>query len=208
MHCTLCIIINFVLDMKKLLSVILFVIALAAFVSCGNDRRVEAVLNDADTLMFSRPDSAVAMLDSLDLGMASRFQRARHALLLTKAREKAYRPTDRLDSLISLAVTEFRGRGDSLETQALFYRGVLLNNRRDYSAALISLMDAVDRAAETGDDFYRAMAYREQADVYSRLYSERPRYNAPTARFNIFSAPASPCMHFTKKLMSPTLSFG
>ncbi len=200
MHCALCIIINFVLDMKKLLSVILFVIALAAFVSCGNDRRVDAVLNDADTLMFSRPDSAVAMLDSLDLGMASRFQRARHALLLTKAREKAYRPTDRLDSLISLAVTEFRGRGDSLETQALFYRGVLLNNRRDYSAALISLMDAVDRAAETGDDFYRAMAYREQADVYSRLYSERPRYECADSAVQYFQRAGKPLHALYEKI--------
>ena len=161
--------------MKKLLSFILSLFTLVAFWSCGGDRRVDAVLDDADTLMFSRPDSATAMLGGLDLGSASTFQRARHALLFTKACSKAYRPaTD--DSLISFAVDQFRGRGDSLETQALFYRGFVLNSRRDYSNALISLMEAADRAADLGDDFYRAMAYREQADVYSRLYSELPRY--------------------------------
>lgn len=172
MHCELCIVHYYYLCVRyeKILSVIIFSLSLLVFGSCG-DRRVDAVLNDADTLMFSRPDSAVAMLDSLDLSSASRFQRARHALLLTKACSKNNcRVAD--DSLISLAVNEFSGRADSLETQAIFYRGYVLNNRRDYSSALISLMEAVDRAAETGDEFYRAMAYREQADIYSSLFVE------------------------------------
>ncbi len=185
MHCELCIVHYYYLCVRyeKILSVIIFSLSLLVFGSCG-DRRVDAVLNDADTLMFSRPDSAVAMLDSLDLSSASRFQRARHALLLTKACSKNNcRVAD--DSLISLAVNEFSGRADSLETQAIFYRGYVLNNRRDYSSALISLMEAVDRAAETGDEFYRAMAYREQADIYYSLlaHSKRCELSLLAARY-------------------------
>ena len=46
-------------------------------------------------------------------------------------------------------------------------------------------MEAVDRAAETGDEFYRAMAYREQADIYYSLlaHSKRCELSLLAARY-------------------------
>ena len=148
--------------------------------SCGGDRRVDTVLTSVDSLVFTAPDSAVRLLDSLTLDCASSAQLDRHALLTAKAREKAgiIVRDDTPDSMLSrsidalgVAADHFRGRGDSLEVQTLFYRGVLLGYRGDYSEALVSLMEAADRAAETGDNFYRAMSYREQVKVYTYLYA-------------------------------------
>ena len=155
-----------------------FITVLAA--CTGQHRRVDTVLASADCLVFTAPDSAVRLLDSLTLDCASSAQLDRHALLTAKAREKAgiIVRDDTPDSMLSrsidalgVAADHFRGRGDSLEVQTLFYRGVLLGYRGDYSEALVSLMEAADRAAETGDNFYRAMSYREQVKVYTYLYA-------------------------------------
>ena len=137
--------------------------------ACVGDNRVNETLQTADRLIFVAQDSAVIMLDNLDLDHASRAQRARHALLLTKAREKAnITVTD--DSLIAIAADYYRGCGDSLEVQSLFYHGVILGYRDDYPRALLSLIQAADLADAIGDDFYRAMACREQVGVYTKLY--------------------------------------
>lgn len=152
--------------------------------SCARDRAISDTLADADRLIFEAPDSAVAILDSIRLDNASDFQLARYSLLLAKAREKAGivvtdTPADSVlsSSIESLsdAAGQFRNRGDSLEAQTLFYRGVLLGYRGDYSEALISLMESADISKNTGDHFYLAMAYREQADIYSRLLAHKKR---------------------------------
>lgn len=148
--------------------------------SCARDRAISDTLAHADRLIFEAPDSAVAILDSIRLDNASGFQLARHSLLLAKAREKAGivvtdTPADSVlsSSIESLsdAAWQFRNRGDSLEAQTLFYLGVLLGYRGDYSEALISLMESADISKNTGDHFYLAMAYREQADIYTDLYA-------------------------------------
>lgn len=108
----------------KLLPVIsVLLLSVALCVSCGPDRRIDAVLSAADSLVFAAPDSAVALLESLDASRGSDDQIDRHALLLAKAREKAYVTVSDAtpDSLLSRsiaslarAVRHFRGRGDSL----------------------------------------------------------------------------------------------
>ena len=179
------------------ISLIFFTLLLTA---CIGGNRVSEALQTADKLIFVAPDSAVIMLDSLDLDHASRAQRAHHALLLTKAREKAnITVTD--DSLIAVAADYYRGHGDSLEVQSLFYHGVILGYRGDYSKALIALMEAADRAATNGDDFYRAMAYREQADNYNQLHSitKRAEYAELAAKY--FDKSNKPLHALREKLM-------
>lgn len=105
----------------KISAHILFLASLLLLlVACGGSSRVNEVLQAADELIFATPDSAVAVLDSLDLTDASRAQRARHALLLTKARKKAYIDIPD-DSLINIAANYYRDHGDSLEVQSLYY---------------------------------------------------------------------------------------
>ncbi len=147
--------------------IILFCFLLGA---CQNDTHLHRVLDEADRVVMTDPDSAVVMLGQLDLSRAAASQRAHHALLLTKARHKAHIvETD--DSLIRIASDYYRGSGDSLETQSLFYNGVILRYAKQYPEALLYLMEAADRATENADDFYRGMACREQASIYNELYN-------------------------------------
>lgn len=153
--------------MRMMPVIILFCFLLGA---CQNDTHLHRVLDEADRVVMTDPDSAVVMLGQLDLSKAAASQRAHHALLLTKARHKAHIvETD--DSLIRIASDYYRGSGDSLETQSLFYNGVILRYAKQYPEALLYLMEAADRATENADDFYRGMACREQASIYNELYN-------------------------------------
>ncbi len=153
--------------MKRLPIVILYLTLVLA--ACSHDSHVQTVLDDADRLMFSRPDSAATMLDSLDVSRASESQKARRALLLTMAQVKSHLVvTD--TSRINLAVRYYSGRGDSLEMQSLFYQGVVLKYIGNNNDALLALTKAADIANDLGDNFYYGLANREQAGVYTDLY--------------------------------------
>lgn len=140
-------------------------------VACSSDKSTHDALREADRLISVMPDSAISILEAVDSREADKETQAWHALLLAKANEKAFRRFHN-DSLTSMAAEYFRGRGDSLEIQALYYNGVIQGYNKDYANALISLIEAVGRAEAAGDDFYRAMAYREQADIYRSLMVE------------------------------------
>ena len=194
----------------KFLPLIIILLWAGLMASCGGDRRVDTVLTSVDSLVFTAPDSAVRLLDSLTLDCASSAQLDRHALLTAKAREKAgiIVRDDTPDSMLSrsidalgVAADHFRGRGDSLEVQTLFYRGVLLGYRGDYSEALVSLMEAADRAAETDDNFYRAMSYSRQADTYNRLYSVAKRAEMAKLSAKYFLLAGRPLYALREKMM-------
>lgn len=99
---------SFLCIVKYLSFIVIALSLLLLAASCGSDKRVDDALQAADELIFVAPDSALIMLDSLNLTDASHAQRARHALLLTKAREKANIVISD-DSLINIAVDYYRG---------------------------------------------------------------------------------------------------
>ncbi|MDE6715679.1 MAG: hypothetical protein K2J74_04265, partial [Muribaculaceae bacterium] len=154
--------------MKKAI-VLIFIIALMA-AGCSHRNARESLLK-ADRLVNEQPDSALKILEQLDVIDADRETQAWHALLLAKANEKALKRFYN-DSLTTMAADYFRGRGDSLEIQSLYYNGVIHGYNKDYADALISLIEAAKKAHAAGDDFYCGIAYREQADIYSSLMVE------------------------------------
>lgn len=154
--------------MKTTIALTLTMVLMA--VGCGH-RNARESLRQADRLVSERPDSALKILEALDIRDADQETQAWHALLLAKANEKALKRFHN-DSLTEMAAEYFRGRGDSLEIQALYYNGVIHGYNKDYASALISLIEAAKKANAAGDDFYCGMAYREQADIYRSLLVE------------------------------------
>src|SRR5574344_1860566 len=86
-------------------------------------------LRAADSLMDTRPDSALAILSSISSdSLPDAGNRAFFALLITQARYKNMIPL-RSDSLSSSAVSYFRYRGNQeLYTRALIYEGAALQD--------------------------------------------------------------------------------
>ena len=89
--------------MKKR-TIALIAILAALLTACTGKTDYNTTLVQADSLMASRPDSALHMLQGISTkSLSTKADRAYHALLLTQARDKNYiRQTD--DSLIQVAV--------------------------------------------------------------------------------------------------------
>lgn len=154
--------------MKASVRIMLICCFAAIFVAaaCGRSN-FEARVQQAEALMDSAPDSALAIAESLRPD--SRAERARTALLLTKARYKAYVPlTD--DSLIALAADFYAGHNDSLETQALFFLGETYRTLSNYGEAIIFAQEAEEIAHKCNDYFYEGQSQRLLADIYRLNY--------------------------------------
>lgn len=72
-------------------SAISLLLILLAFAGCNRNKETEDKMNMADSLMTSRPDSALAILSKIDTTLlSSRELRARYALLKSMALDKNY----------------------------------------------------------------------------------------------------------------------
>ncbi len=141
--------------MRRLLyTIIVLCIAICA---CQRKSAVGDGLNRADSLInVSLADSALAVLDSLDLTDADDEMRAHHALLTSKATSMAFPRKKFDDSLLILAADYYAGRGDSLDLQAQFLLGMYLGwgmpaISKDYNHTLLALKRALDIAHRLND---------------------------------------------------------
>ncbi len=142
-----------------------------ALAGCGR-REPDSRLLRADSLMWSRPDSALALIDSIDEStLRGNDDRALRALLLTQARHKNnIFETD--DSLIQTAVKYYDDHGpDSCIMLAHFYRAVVLNNAKNNHDALIEALQTYEFARVVGNDYWLARVYELMGDMYYDCYN-------------------------------------
>ena len=106
---------------KVLVPMLVFAVAVAG---CG--RREMARLDDIESYVQARPDSALAQLRALDPhSLRSRRARARHSLLHAMALDKCYIDVTS-DSIIAPAARYYRRHGSADEKmKALYYEGVV-----------------------------------------------------------------------------------
>ena len=143
--------------MRKPVIVIFILLLLEAVSGCTSPVRRQ--LDRAEAIMESAPDSALAILDSIDTASLTRASdRALYALLQTQGRIKTYEVlTD--DSLISTAVSYYEDHGpDSNLMKSLFYQGEILTNNREFSKAIIPSMRAREMAISADNPYWHAKA--------------------------------------------------
>ncbi len=163
--------------MRLLLFPIIFLMVINALWSCsGND--YDPRLLRAERVIFERPDSSISILDSISISDFDRqSDRALYAMLVTEALEKLHlRPTD--DSLIAIA-TDYYDHHKDVERQVIshYYRGITQFNCERYSPAIVSLFQARELAGKAGLDFWRGMAARGIADIYSETFNSAEDLN-------------------------------
>lgn len=128
----------------------------------------------AASLLESRPDSALTLLDSITPSALPASVAARYALLRSAALDKAGMPIAD-DSLIRSAARYYSGRGDSLEVKSQFYLGVALRTTGTPDDALYHLTRAHNTALQASTPFYAAMAAREIASIYGAFSMPKER---------------------------------
>ncbi|MBR3647333.1 MAG: hypothetical protein IKN59_02965 [Paludibacteraceae bacterium] len=160
-----------------------FLLILCLLAACGDDARIATVLNRADSLMNSRPDSALTLLDSaLHTGDASDRQTARLRLRRLNAINK-------LDTVFTEAhvaqaselVTHFDRHGTPNERMLAHYLlGRTYADAGQAPQAIQSYLEAAECADTTSVDCdYRQLCfvYSQMGDLFYRqnLYHESLR---------------------------------
>lgn len=153
--------------MKYYLLYVYCIFVLLGSSSCHRD--ADQQLSLADGLMWSRPDSALSILESLNIDKADVKANAWHTLMMAKAKTKLHR-TIKEDSLLSKSIEYYVGKNDSLEIQSKFYYGMQLSQVKNYDQALIQLTLAYDLANQEGDYLYKGLAARELNTIYNHLF--------------------------------------
>ena len=146
---------------------------LSLFLSVGcSSWRVNETLKDIESFIMERPDSALAVLDSIDRTLLKTDRhKAHHALLHAMALDKNYIDVDD-DSLASIAVRYYSKKGpEKYEARSLYYLGLSYYYAQDYKKAILEFTKA-ENVAERSDSLYLGMTKDIKATIYSATHND------------------------------------
>ena len=133
---------------------------------------VNRTLQDVDSYIMTRPDSALTVLEGMSRDvLRTERQRAHHALLHAMALDKNYIDVSE-DSIASVAVNYYSRKGPmKYRARAYYYLGLAYYYQQDYDRAILEFTKA-EKAAEGSDSLYWGMTKSIQADAYNQTYND------------------------------------
>lgn len=165
----------------------LFYMFLAVILTGCTTIEVRNVLNDVETYIAERPDSALAVIESMDTtDLNTRGLRAHHALLHAMALDKNYIDvTD--DSLAMKAVNYYQKHGSRKNyARSLYYLALSYYYDKKYDKSIIELAKA-EPVAAVADSLYLGFVKVLQASVYSKNYNEIAELEALEKALEIYT---------------------
>lgn len=164
--------------MNKWIKVLVpMLVCAVAVAGCG--RREMARLDDIESYVQARPDSALAQLRALDPhSLRSLRARARHSLLHAMALDKCYIDVTS-DSIIAPAARYYRRHGTTDDKfKAFYYLGRTKANAGSFSEASKTFTEALGLSKRINDKRYLGLLYQHLANVNNRTgnYSEALAY--------------------------------
>ena len=168
--------------MIRTLEYILCCLLTLSFTGCQDRKGTAAVLKEAESLMYTRPDSALQILKTISQPEKLTGQeQADYALLLTQARSRN-RITTTSDSLIRIASDYYQDSNDKArKAKAFLYLGDVYMDMQNH----VEAMKALKQAEEVQDN----AEARTQSLVYSKLgYLNRESANYERASFYLRKA--------------------
>lgn len=140
-------------------------------VSCDN-RQTKSLLQDVETYIQERPDSALRVLRKVDsLTLNTKSLRARYSLLFAMALDKNYIDTTAL-SILEPTVAYYERLGSPQDKMlSCYYLGRIYANRKDYPNAVIYYLQALRESSE--DDYYhRGLIFEAATDAYNASFND------------------------------------
>lgn len=173
--------------MNKLFFRIGFVVCvLFSMLSCGVSE-MKNRLKDVESYIMEHPDSALAVLDSMDRTLLTTDRlKAHHALLHAMALDKNYIDvTD--DSLASVALDYYSRKGPKkYEARSRYYLGLSYFYAGDLSKAILEFTRA-EEVSEMSDSLYLAMIKTIQGHVYIQTHNDVEALNCYKKSYDLFS---------------------
>lgn len=157
--------------LRHYLSLISISVAALLLVSCAS-RQTAATLNELETYIQQRPDSALATILAIDTTtLTTRSLRAHYALLHAMAIDKNW--IDTTDVNVVMPAVEYYERHGSADQKmkAYYYLGRIQENQHDYTAAILSFAIAEDASTGSVDEQFKGLLYMGIANVYREVHS-------------------------------------
>lgn len=150
--------------------VIIFLLMSFLLVSCDN-RQTKSLLQDVETYIQERPDSALRVLRKVDsLTLNTMALRARYSVLFAMALDKNYIDTTAL-SILEPTVAYYEKFGSPKDKMlSYYYLGRIYSNRKDYPNAVIYYLQAL-RESSADDYYHKGLAYEALANAYSASFN-------------------------------------
>lgn len=150
--------------------VVIFLLMSFLLVSCDN-RQTKSLLQDVETYIQERPDSALRVLRKVDsLTLNTKSLRARYSLLFAMALDKNYIDTTAL-SILEPTVAYYERLGSPQDKMlSCYYLGRIYANRKDYPNAVIFYSQAL-RESSADDYYHKGLAYEALANAYSASFN-------------------------------------
>lgn len=156
------------------------VVFMAVLNGCDNNSRVTALLSRADSLMSSRPDSALKILEnsSAEIDKWPKSLQMRYNLLLAKAQNKAYVPFSS-DSVMTIVTSYYDRHGTSNERmEAHYLLGCVYRDLGEAPKALSAYHDALECSDTTTVDCDYALLSRLHAQIADLFQKMQLPYDA------------------------------
>ena len=168
-------------------SFITFSLALFLFSSCAN-HQTAATLNDIETYIKERPDSALATIRAIDTtSLKTPRLRAHYALLHAMALDKNW--IDTTDVNIVKPAVEYYDRHPSgiRRAKAWYYLGRIQQNGGNRPDASISFLRAEKYAEESDDLEFKGLVYLAISTLYSQTHFHEESLKYAERSFTFFS---------------------
>ena len=160
--------------MKRTLGYILCYLLAFSFTGCQNRKGTAPILKEAEALMYTRPDSALQMLEAISQSeQLTGKEQADYALLLTQARSRN-RITATSDSLIRIATDYYQDSNDKArKAKAFLYLGDVYMDMQNH----VEAMKALKQAEEQVND--------AESSVQSLIYSNLAYLNRESGNYEL-----------------------
>ena len=154
--------------MRKLITIL--ILTLTA-ISCGKIKDAHNTLNDIETFINERPDSALTILDSFDTSLLeNKSVWAHHSLLHAQAKDKCY-IDETNDSLMTQVVNYYEGKRDKERLfKAYYYLGRIQYNAGDYASSMLSYTKAEQLIDKIDDEFIKGLLYAQLGMLHQKYY--------------------------------------
>ena len=163
---------------KKKTKIFTLFLSLVFFVSCAS-RQTAATLDDVETYIQSRPDSALATLRTIDTTtLATRSLRAHYALLHAMALDKNWIDTADVNVVMPAVRYYDRHRPVTNRAKPYYYLGRIQYNGGRYADAIVSFTRAREYAEALDDNRFKALNDIALANTYTATSAYEEALNA------------------------------
>lgn len=141
------------------------------FFSCQRHSDNWEKICDIENYIESRPDSALTVLEAIDVEkLSSDEERAKYALYMSMALDKNY--IDKTDfEILQPAIDYYENHGSATDKlRTFYYQGRIFQNIGDNAEAINSFIISLNFGDESDDNLTKARSLYAQGYIYSLLY--------------------------------------